>query len=184
MNKNIFIKQTEVNSAGGLRISAYKQVFDDSGALVFEEPHQIMIMPLDDFDAVVAEASAHLETMGYPAITSDILDLPKALRKTALKNPLVIETQKALQKKIDDERQRAADEKAANDKAEAEAAEAKRIAEAEAAAQAKADAEAAAEAERIAAEEKAKADAEAAAAQEAHIKKLVADAVAATRAEK
>lgn len=88
---NTFVKQTEVNSGGGIRISVYKQNLAPDGSLVSEEPHQIVVGPFDDFDAIIGMNSAALEKMGYPAIDAVELALPLALRKTAHAHPLVQE---------------------------------------------------------------------------------------------
>jgi hypothetical protein len=79
-----FVKQTEVNSLGGLRISVYKQAIGPNGQVMAESPHQIIIGPIDDFDAVIAANNDHLQQMGYPAIDPDEIALPAALRATAL----------------------------------------------------------------------------------------------------
>lgn len=88
---NTFVKQTEVNSGGGIRISVYKQTFDPNGNLVAEQPHQITITPFDDFDYIIEMNNAHLESMGYPSIDPDELTLPLQLRATALGHAKVIE---------------------------------------------------------------------------------------------
>ncbi len=80
---NTFVKQTEVNSGGGIRISVYKQSFGPDGNLIAEQPHQIMIGPFDDFDVAIAANNAALENMGYPAIDPAELSLPISLRATA-----------------------------------------------------------------------------------------------------
>lgn len=95
--KNLFVKQTEVNNLGGIRISVYKQMFDGD-RLVFEEPHQIVVSPLDDMDAIIAANNEHLATMGYPPIAAADLALPVALRKTALSDGIVSKAVKQLKK--------------------------------------------------------------------------------------
>lgn len=99
---NSFIKQTEINSAGGVRITVYKQALGPDGQVMAEVPHQITIAPGDDFAAVIAANNAHLEQMGFPAIDADELALPASLRTTALDNPKV-------QERIADAAQKAAD---------------------------------------------------------------------------
>jgi hypothetical protein len=84
-----FVKQTEVNSAGGIRITVYKQVLGPDGQVMAEVPHQITIGPFDDFDAVIAANSAHLQAMGYPAIDPADIVLPAALRAAAFADPKV-----------------------------------------------------------------------------------------------
>lgn len=137
--KNTFLKQVEINSAGGIRLSAYKQ-FLDGDTLTFEEPHLITIGPLDDFDAVISANNDHLAAMGYPPIPTDQLALATSLRTTAFADPLVSASIAALRAQAEqdakDEAERAAAQEAARVAAE------KTLQDAEAARQAQADADA------------------------------------------
>jgi hypothetical protein len=128
MQKNSFIKQTEINSAGGMRLTILKQVFDDGNTLAFEEPHQIVVSPLEDFDVRISECNAHLMAMGYPEIAAEELALPASLRQAAMANTLVQQAISQLRAQV--EADAAAAEAAA--KAEADAiARAKEVADAE-----------------------------------------------------
>jgi len=102
--KKTFVKQTEINSGGGVRLSIYKQIFDDAGGLVFEEPHRITIGPLDDFDAIIGYNNNGLAELGYPPIDLGELDLPRSLRTTAHKHPMVKAAVDAERNRSDDER--------------------------------------------------------------------------------
>lgn len=113
MSFGTFIKQTEVNSGGGIRITALKQAFGPDGALVTESPHQIVIGPFDDFDQTIAENNAHLQRMGFPAIDPRELTLPAQLRAAAHDHPAVkeriqIEAKRLAEKLAEEERQAAA----------------------------------------------------------------------------
>jgi hypothetical protein len=127
MSFNTFIKQTEVNSGGGIRISVYKQSFGPDGDLVNELPHQITVGPFDDFDAIIAANNAHLQALGFPAIDPRELTLPAQLRAAAHGHPAVkdriqIEAKRLAEKLAEEERQAAAEkanaEKLAADKAQ------------------------------------------------------------------
>lgn len=104
----IFVKQTEVNSGGGIRISVYKQSFGPDGKLIAEQPHQIIIGPFDDFDAIIADNNDHLQQMGYPPIDPAELALPIALRASAhshagVQERMAIEAVKIEAKRVADE---------------------------------------------------------------------------------
>jgi len=108
MSFGTFIKQVEVNSGGGIRISVYKQSFGPNGELIAEQPHQIMIGPFADFDFIIAQNNEHLQQMGYPPIDPVELTLPLQLRATAhdhsaVKERMVIEAKIVAEKKAADE---------------------------------------------------------------------------------
>lgn len=144
---NTFVKQTEVNSGGGIRISVYKQTSGPDGHLVAEQPHQITVGPFDDFDATIETNNAHLQNMGYPAIDPAELALPIALRAAAhahvgVQERMAIEAAKiAEENRVAEERERAAEAERAR------VAEMERIAAEERAAQAEADQKASEEAD-------------------------------------
>lgn len=114
---NTFVKQTEVNGGGGIRIAVYKQAFGPDGMLIAEQPHQIAIGPFDDFDQIIAENNASLQHMGYPAIDPIELALPKRLRAESHAHPpvqerMTIEAGIIAEKRAEEERQAAAAEEA------------------------------------------------------------------------
>jgi hypothetical protein len=146
MRRKSFVKQIEVNSGGGFRLSVYKQTYDDGGKLIHEEPHRITIDIEDDFDAVIAMNNTSLAQMGYPAIDQLELDMPREMRGTAHQHPAVAERIGIETAKRQEERRLAAEERAAVEEAE-EKRRAKEAEEREAAAeQVKADFDAAVEA--------------------------------------
>ena len=112
--KNSFVKQVEINSGGGMRISVYKQIMDDelvdSDKLIFEEPHRIMIDLDDDFNIVIEANNRHLEQMGYPAIDPLELELATKMRAVAHKHPPVIERMKIERQLRKEAREQAAKE--------------------------------------------------------------------------
>jgi len=55
MSFGTFIKQVEVNSGGGIRISVTSRALDQMASLIAEQPHQIMIGPFADFDFIIAQ---------------------------------------------------------------------------------------------------------------------------------
>ena len=105
---NTFVKQTEINSGGGLRISVYKQSFGPDGQSIAEEPHRITVGPFEDFDDIIAANNARLQQMGYPAIDPAELALPIALRATArghagIQERMAIEAAEIEAKRVADE---------------------------------------------------------------------------------
>lgn len=123
--KKTFVKQTEINSGGGIRISVYKQFYEDD-RLIFEEPHLITIGPLDDVEMIIEANNTHLAAMGYPPIAESELALPVALRATAFANPDVASSIAALREQVEQQREeeaaRAESERIAQENADAEAA--------------------------------------------------------------
>ena len=107
---NTFVKQIEINSGGGVRITVLKQAIFDDGT-VHDHPHQITIdtlAPQDEIDAQIAGVNRHLNAMGYPSIDPAELDWPMRLRARAHELPLIKERQ-GVEKQLRDEAKAKAD---------------------------------------------------------------------------
>jgi hypothetical protein len=90
---NTFVKQIEINSGGGVRITIFLQTIFDNGD-VHNHPHQLMIDTTWGDDIVqraIDGNNAHINAMGYPSIRSEEIEWPLSLRGHAHSLPLVAE---------------------------------------------------------------------------------------------
>lgn len=100
---NTYIKQVEINSGGGIRVTILKQAFSDDDRLISEQPHQMTIGPFDDVNHIVEANNNHLQAMGFPSMNAEELAVVLKLRDHAHAQPLIAK-RIVIEKKLLDER--------------------------------------------------------------------------------
>lgn len=70
MELRTIIDQIEVRpGSGDVQVRFLKQVVNNGGTVVVQEPHRTRFVAGGDVDAQMAAVNQHLEAMGYPAVT-------------------------------------------------------------------------------------------------------------------
>lgn len=82
--KRLILNQVTLCADGSIGLQWLKQFVDaDTGEVLFSEPHRSVVDFDGDIDAQTTAITAHLQSMGYPAADTAMIDRVKAIDAVA-----------------------------------------------------------------------------------------------------